>query len=80
MNLLRSAALLALACGLGSAHAGPTLDAVKKKGYVQCGVSTGIQGFLPWTPRAPGTAWTSTCAAPSRRRCSTTPRATRSRR
>ncbi len=45
MNLLRSAALLALACGLGSAHAGPTLDAVKKKGYVQCGVSTGIQGF-----------------------------------
>jgi len=27
------------------AHAGPTLDTVKKRGYVQCGVSTGIQGF-----------------------------------
>ncbi len=27
------------------AHAGPTLDNVKKRGYVQCGVSTGIQGF-----------------------------------
>ena len=27
------------------AHAGPTLDAVKKKGFVQCGVSTGLPGF-----------------------------------
>jgi general L-amino acid transport system substrate-binding protein len=27
------------------AHAGPTLDAVKKRGYVQCGVSTGLPGF-----------------------------------
>lgn len=25
--------------------AGPTLDAVKKKGFVQCGVSTGLPGF-----------------------------------
>jgi len=43
--LLRAAAALALACGGALAHAGPTLDAVKKRGYVQCGVSTGIQGF-----------------------------------
>lgn len=28
-----------------SAQAGPTLDAIKKKGFVQCGVSTGVAGF-----------------------------------
>jgi len=27
------------------AHAGPTLDAVKKRGHVQCGVSSGVAGF-----------------------------------
>jgi general L-amino acid transport system substrate-binding protein len=36
---------LALAAVSSQAHAGPTLDAVKKRGYLQCGVSTGIQGF-----------------------------------
>lgn len=30
---------------MGSAHAGATFDAVKKKGFVQCGVSTGLPGF-----------------------------------
>ena len=43
-----------LAIGLGiaaaltmsaTAHAGKTLDGVKSKGYVQCGVSTGLPGF-----------------------------------
>ncbi|AOU99199.1 amino acid ABC transporter substrate-binding protein [Acidihalobacter yilgarnensis] len=29
----------------GTAHAGATFDAVKNKGYVQCGVSTGLPGF-----------------------------------
>jgi len=29
----------------GTANAGTTLDGVKSKGYVQCGVSTGIPGF-----------------------------------
>ena len=29
----------------GMAHAGATLDAVKKKGFVQCGVSDGLPGF-----------------------------------
>ncbi|KJK00977.1 amino acid ABC transporter substrate-binding protein [Pseudomonas sp. 21] len=29
----------------GLAHAGATLDAVKKKGYVQCGISDGLPGF-----------------------------------
>jgi general L-amino acid transport system substrate-binding protein len=36
------AALLALC---GAAHAGATFDNVKKKGFVQCGVSTGVPGF-----------------------------------
>lgn len=29
----------------GAVHAGATLDAVKSKGFVQCGVSTGLPGF-----------------------------------
>ncbi len=29
----------------GSANAGPTLDAVKAKGFVQCGVNAGLPGF-----------------------------------
>ena len=29
----------------GQAHAGATLDAVKKKGFVQCGISDGLPGF-----------------------------------
>ena len=46
MPIFRTAAgALALATVTGLAHAGPTLDTVKKRGYVQCGVSTGIQGF-----------------------------------
>ncbi|RLA38360.1 MAG: amino acid ABC transporter substrate-binding protein [Gammaproteobacteria bacterium] len=36
---------LALSVALGTAQAGETLDAVKGKGFVQCGVSTGLPGF-----------------------------------
>lgn len=32
-------------CFGATAHAGETLDAVKKKGFVQCGVHTGLPGF-----------------------------------
>ena len=39
---LGAATLLSL---VGLAHAGQTLDAVKAKGFVQCGVSTGLPGF-----------------------------------
>jgi len=39
---LGTAALLSLS---GQAIAGPTLDAVKSKGFVQCGVTTGLPGF-----------------------------------
>ena len=38
---LAAAALLAS----GALHAQSTLDAVKAKGYVQCGVNTGLAGF-----------------------------------
>ncbi|MDI3275484.1 amino acid ABC transporter substrate-binding protein, partial [Pseudomonas sp. AL03] len=32
--------------GVGSAAvAGPTLDAIQRKGFVQCGVSDGLPGF-----------------------------------
>jgi general L-amino acid transport system substrate-binding protein len=40
---LGSAAALALA--VGPAQAGATLNAVKSKGFIQCGVSTGLAGF-----------------------------------
>jgi general L-amino acid transport system substrate-binding protein len=39
---LGAAAALFLSTGV---HAGATLDAVKSKGYAQCGVSTGLPGF-----------------------------------
>jgi general L-amino acid transport system substrate-binding protein len=39
-----SAAIVGLSVA-ASAHAGKTFDAVKAKGYVQCGVSTGLPGF-----------------------------------
>ena len=39
-----SAAIVGLSVA-GSAHAGKTFDAVMAKGYVQCGVSTGLPGF-----------------------------------
>jgi general L-amino acid transport system substrate-binding protein len=40
---LGSAAALALA--VGPAQAGATLNAIKSKGFIQCGVSTGLAGF-----------------------------------
>ncbi|RMG33238.1 MAG: amino acid ABC transporter substrate-binding protein [Gammaproteobacteria bacterium] len=43
-NLIAGGALLAAGI-LPVAHAGATLDAVKSKGFVQCGVSTGLPGF-----------------------------------
>ena len=46
MKFLKAAALGAvLMAGSAAAHAGATFDAIKKKGYVQCGVHTGIPGF-----------------------------------
>jgi len=36
---------VALSASMSAAHAGATYDNVKKKGFVQCGVSTGIAGF-----------------------------------
>ncbi len=30
---------------LGTAHAGPTLDAIKARGFVRCGVHRGLKGF-----------------------------------
>jgi len=43
---------LAIALGSTAALAGPTLSAVKQKGFVQCGVNTGLPGFS--TPDSQG--------------------------
>jgi len=49
MKMVKSTlAILTTAAVLGTsgfAHAGATLDAVKKKGFVQCGISDGLPGF-----------------------------------
>jgi general L-amino acid transport system substrate-binding protein len=39
------AAAALLAGAAGSAQAGATLDAIKAKGFIQCGVNTGLAGF-----------------------------------
>ncbi|WP_426217787.1 amino acid ABC transporter substrate-binding protein [Pseudomonas sp. DWRC2-2] len=46
-NLVRAMSVAMLCAGFyaGAAHAGPTLDSVKKNGEVRCGVSTGVSGF-----------------------------------
>ncbi len=41
-TLAAASVLLAFA---NQAHAGATLDAVQKKGFVQCGISDGLPGF-----------------------------------
>jgi general L-amino acid transport system substrate-binding protein len=46
MKLLKTAAIgLSLFVVAGVSQAGETFDAVKKKGFVQCGVHTGLPGF-----------------------------------
>jgi len=46
MKALKLAALgAALIAASSAAHAGPVFDNVKKKGFVQCGVNTGVAGF-----------------------------------
>lgn len=48
MTIMKGTWLLLAAVCLGAsatAEAGATLDAVKRKGYVQCGVSDGLPGF-----------------------------------
>ncbi|MEJ2310546.1 MAG: amino acid ABC transporter substrate-binding protein [Gammaproteobacteria bacterium] len=44
-RIVSTVALAAAMTFSAAAHAGATLDAVKKKGHVQCGVTTGLAGF-----------------------------------
>ncbi|HMW65120.1 MAG TPA: amino acid ABC transporter substrate-binding protein [Accumulibacter sp.] len=44
-TLCRSLAALTLGVAAGSAFAGPTLDAIKQRGTLVCGVHTGLTGF-----------------------------------
>ncbi|RAR59625.1 general L-amino acid transport system substrate-binding protein [Onishia taeanensis] len=43
--LCSATALMAAMLATGSAQAGETMDAVKERGQVVCGVSTGLPGF-----------------------------------
>ena len=43
--LTMASAVALVAVGSTSAYAGATLDAVKSKGFLQCGVTTGLPGF-----------------------------------
>lgn len=43
---LATAAVMAMALCAGVAHAGPTLDGIRQKGFVQCGASPGAPGFV----------------------------------
>lgn len=45
LKTLAAATALMVATFVGTAHAGTTFDAVKKQGFVQCGVNTGLPGF-----------------------------------
>jgi general L-amino acid transport system substrate-binding protein len=45
MQSLAAGTALMVAAFTGMAHAGSTFDAVKKQGFVQCGVNTGLPGF-----------------------------------
>ena len=40
-----ASSVVLLAAASATAYAGATMDAVKKKGFVQCGVNTGVAGF-----------------------------------
>ena len=44
-SMLAALSAVALLGAAGAVQAGATLDAVKKKGFVQCGVSDGLPGF-----------------------------------
>ena len=44
-RLVSATALIAAMTFSAASHAGATLDAVNKKGHVQCGVTTGLAGF-----------------------------------
>ena len=58
MNLFKLAATAAAATTIalaGVTNAG-TLDDVKKKGFVQCGISTGVPGFA-FTDKHIGCLW-----------------------
>ncbi|MCF8199040.1 MAG: amino acid ABC transporter substrate-binding protein [Sulfuritalea sp.] len=45
MKIAAIAAVAACSMAAGTAQAGKTFDSVKSKGFVQCGVSTGLPGF-----------------------------------
>ena len=67
MKMLKSTLAIVTAAAVlgvsGFAQAGATLDAVQKKGFVQCGVSDGLPGFSVPDPPARSSVSTLTSAA-----------------
>ena len=56
---LAAAAVMAMGALLAApAHAGKTLDAIKARGQVICGVNTGLAGLPQPILRANGPGWT----------------------
>jgi hypothetical protein len=74
------AATAAVCVASFGAQAGQTLDNIKQKGFIQCGVSTGLAGFSNPDDAGNCRASMSTSAALSPLRCSATPRRYGSRR
>lgn len=60
LAVLTTAAVLGVS---GFAQAGATLDAVQKKGFVQCGISDGLPGFSYADEKGNYLGWTLTSAA-----------------
>jgi general L-amino acid transport system substrate-binding protein len=77
MKMLKSTLAVVTAAAVlgvtGFAQAGATLDAVQKKGFVQCGVSDGLPGFSVPDAKARSSGSTPTFAAPWPPPCSATP-------
>ncbi|STQ46585.1 Uncharacterised protein [Ewingella americana] len=61
-TLIAAASMMTLA---GQAHAGTTLDAVKKKGFVQCGISDGLPVSLTLIQKGNSPVSTLTSVVPS---------------
>lgn len=74
------AALVIGAITSASATAATTLENIKKKGHVQCGVTTGLPGFSQPDEKGNWTGLDVDTCRPSRPRCSVMPRRWNSRR
>ena len=74
MNLSKLSTLAAAVAAVATlsatpAHAGKTIDAIKARGQVICGVNPSLPGFAAADSQGNWTGLTSTSARPSRQPC-----------